>query len=126
MPRYGHNMSVATWFTSVQCIAFTVLSSNGWADLLASRVSPFALEYVVSNRKVKPAGTQIPPSPSELPKSACILNGIYLGRCTSKCIYKENTCGRGLIRKRTRSSLMLTMKCHTITLPLGLYQRHAL
>ncbi len=36
-----HNMSVATWFTSVQCIGFTVLSSNGWADLLASRVSPF-------------------------------------------------------------------------------------
>ncbi len=26
MPRYGHNMSVAIWFISVQCIAFTVLS----------------------------------------------------------------------------------------------------
>ncbi len=36
------DMSLATWFTSVQCIGFTVLSSNGWADLLASRVSPFA------------------------------------------------------------------------------------
>ncbi len=34
-------MSVATWFMPVPCIGFTVLSSNGWADLLASRVSPF-------------------------------------------------------------------------------------
>ena len=39
--EYGHNMSVATWFTSVLCIGFTVLSSNEWADLVASRVSPF-------------------------------------------------------------------------------------
>ncbi len=47
MPRYGHDMSVATWFIYVQCIDFTVLSSNGWADLLASRVTPFPMVRVL-------------------------------------------------------------------------------
>ncbi len=47
MPWYGHNMSVATWFTPVPCIGLTVLSSNGWADLLASKVSPFHLHHTI-------------------------------------------------------------------------------
>ncbi len=43
-----HNMSVATWFTPVPCIGFIVLSSNGWADLLAfpAKHSGFGLEQV--------------------------------------------------------------------------------